>query len=41
MELGNVDATHYEINALDISAEDLLNIQVECIEWSNQLSGSN
>jgi c-di-GMP phosphodiesterase len=40
MELGNFDATHYEINALNISAEDLLNIQVECIEWSNQLSGS-
>ena len=41
MELGNFDATHYELNGLDISAEDLLNIQVECIEWSNQLSGTN
>jgi c-di-GMP phosphodiesterase len=38
IELGNFDATQYEINALDISAEDLLQIQVECIEWTNQFN---
>lgn len=41
IELGNFDATEYEINTLDISAEDLLNIQVESIEWTNQLGGFN
>jgi len=41
MELGNFDATEYEINALDISAEDLLHIQVECIEWTNQLGNQS
>jgi hypothetical protein len=41
IELGNFDATQYEINALDISAEDLLHIQVECIEWANQLGNQS
>lgn len=38
IELGHFDATQDEINTLDISADDLLHIQVECIEWTNQLT---
>lgn len=38
MELGNFDATQYEIKELDISPADLMSIQVECIEWTTQLS---
>lgn len=41
IELGHFDATHDEIHALDISAEDLLHIQLECIEWTNQLTNAN
>ncbi len=38
MEVGNFDATHYEIKELEISPDDLLNIQVECMEWTTHLS---
>lgn len=37
IELGKFDATENEINTLDISAEDLLTIQIESIKWSEQL----
>jgi c-di-GMP phosphodiesterase len=38
MEYGHFDATQYEIKELDISPADLMGIQVECMEWSTQLS---
>ncbi len=41
IELGNFDAAQYEMHTLDISAEDLMNIQVECIAWATQLSNTS
>lgn len=41
MEHGNFDATHYEIQELDISPADLMNIQIECIAWTNELNQPN
>ncbi len=38
MEQGNFDETHYEIKELDISPADLMNIQIECIAWTNELN---
>ena len=38
MEHGNFDATQYEIKELDISPADLMNIQIECIAWTNELN---
>jgi len=41
MELSHFDATQYKLNELNISAKDLLHIQVECIEWVNQLGNQS
>ncbi len=38
MEVGNFDSTHYEIKELDISPEELMNIQIECIAWTTALN---
>lgn len=38
MEQGDFDETHYKIDELDLSAADLLNIQLECIAWTTQLN---
>ncbi|MEO1957008.1 MAG: hypothetical protein ABGX03_03665 [Methylophilaceae bacterium] len=41
MGLDNFNATKYEINALDISAEHLFHNQIGCIEWGNQLGSQS
>lgn len=38
MEHGNFDSTHYEIQELDITPEELMNIQIECVAWTTELN---
>ena len=38
MEVGKFDSTQYEIQELDISPEELMNIQIECIAWTTELN---
>lgn len=41
LEVGNFDAAQYELHTFNISAEDLMNMQVECMAWATQLSSTN
>lgn len=40
LEVGNFDAAQYELHTFNISAEDLMNMQVECMAWATQLSST-